>query len=61
MIFGKREWIIAIIVSFLIGFALGYYIHPREINTENREEIGIETKNKIYVHVVGEVKNPGVY
>lgn len=61
MIFGKREWIIAIIVSFLIGFALGYYIHPRGVNTENREEIGIETKNKIYVHVVGEVKNPGVY
>ena len=61
MIFGKKEWIIAIIVSFAIGFTLGYHSRYRGINTENKEEITIETENKIYVHVVGEVKNPGVY
>jgi len=61
MIFGKKEWIIAIIVSFAIGFTLGYHTRYRGVNTENKEEISIETENKIYVHVVGEVKNPGVY
>ncbi|RLD13968.1 MAG: ComEA family DNA-binding protein [Caldiserica bacterium] len=61
MIFGKKEWIIAIIVSFAIGFTLGYHSRYRGINTENKEEITIETENKIYVHVAGEVRNPGVY
>lgn len=63
MIFGKREWIIAAVLSFVVGFSLGYHLRYRGTADKSHagEEISIESNERIFVHVAGEVNNPGVY
>ncbi|MCX8094782.1 MAG: helix-hairpin-helix domain-containing protein [Caldisericia bacterium] len=58
MILEKREWIIITIVAFVLGIIIGFYsskLSSKETLTLN------ETKEKIYVQIVGEIKYPGVY
>jgi len=57
MVLEKREWIIITIISFILGLLIGNYAFRT-----NNNSIIIENKNtKIYIHIAGEIKYPGVY
>ncbi len=58
MILEKREWIIIVIVAFILGVIVGHYI--TKLNT--KEEILLnQNQEKIFVQISGEIKYPGVY
>lgn len=58
MVLEKREWIIIVIIAFISGIFLGNYAFKKNndclLNIENQYQ-------KIYVHITGEIKYPGVY
>lgn len=58
MVLEKREWIIIVIIAFISGIFLGNYTFRKNndylLNIENQYQ-------KIYVHITGEIKYPGVY
>ncbi|MGB9749528.1 MAG: helix-hairpin-helix domain-containing protein [Caldisericia bacterium] len=57
MVLEKREWIIITIISFIIGLLIGNYAFRT-----NNNSINIENQStKIYIHIAGEIKYPGVY
>lgn len=58
MVIEKREWIIIIIVAFISGLIIGNY--SSKINNQKIVDVS-PLKEKIYVHIDGEIKNPGVY
>lgn len=58
MILEKREWIIIVIVAFILGVIVGHY--TTKLNS--KEEIQLDqNQEKIYVQISGEIKYPGVY
>lgn len=58
MVLEKREWIIIVIIAFISGIFLGNYAFKKN----NDYLLNIENQNqKIYVHITGEIKYPGVY
>lgn len=58
MVLEKREWIIIVIIAFISGILLGNYAFKKN----NDDLLNIENQyQKIYVHIIGEIKYPGVY
>lgn len=58
MVLEKREWIIIVIIAFISGIFLGNYAFKKN----NDYSLNIENQyQKIYVHIIGEIKYPGVY
>ncbi|MGQ9845500.1 MAG: helix-hairpin-helix domain-containing protein [Caldisericia bacterium] len=58
MVLEKREWIIIVIIAFISGIFLGNYAFKKN----NDDLLNIENQyQKIYVHIIGEIKYPGVY
>lgn len=58
MVLEKREWIIITIIAFALGIFVGNYAFKK--NSENLLNID-DQYQKIYVHITGEIKYPGVY
>ncbi|MDI6860883.1 MAG: helix-hairpin-helix domain-containing protein [Caldisericia bacterium] len=58
MVLEKREWIIISIISFILGIIVGFY--SSKLSTKENLSF-VETKEKIYVQISGEIKYPGVY
>lgn len=58
MVLEKREWTIIVIIAFILGLIIGNYSFKK--NNENLLEINNQYQ-KIYVHIAGEIKYPGVY
>jgi|YelNatPaOPRAMG01_1025707.scaffolds.fasta_scaffold00849_7 competence protein ComEA len=58
MVLEKREWIIITIIAFVLGIFVGNYAFKK--SSENLLNIDNQSQ-KIYVHIAGEIKYPGVY
>lgn len=58
MVLEKREWIIIVIIAFILGILTDHYL----IKSNQNNLLSLESENqKIYVQIAGEVKYPGVY